>query len=66
MVSIEQYVATYVCSYVALALAFLLRCLLIASWFPKATQLPKTAHTSRGCGNAPSNILKSSLSEIAS
>ena len=57
LVSIVQYVATYLCSYVALAFVFLLRCLLIASWFPKATQLPKADHASRVCGHAPRKIL---------
>ena len=52
-VSIVQYVATYLCSYVVLALVFLLRCSLIASWFPNATQPPKVDHASRVCGHAP-------------
>ena len=61
-VSIIQYVATYLCSYVALVFVFLLRCLLIASWFPKVTQLPKAVRT-----YIPSRkILKFNWSEVVS
>ena len=35
-----------------LAIALLLRYLLLASWFPKATQLPKEAHA-KGSGVCP-------------
>ena len=52
-VRIVQYVATYFCSYVALALVFLFRYLLIASWLPKAAQLPKAAHINWVCEQAP-------------
>ena len=65
VVSIVQYVATYLCSYVAMALVFLLRCLLIAIWLPKATQLPKVAHI-RGCEYVLQENLKFNWSEIAS
>ena len=49
LVSIVQHVATYLCSYVrSFDTCILLRCLLIASWFPKVTSLPLAAHASEG------------------
>ena len=48
-----------------LALAFLLRYLLLASWLLKATQLLKAAHA-RGCrGMSSREHLKFCLSEVA-